>query len=165
MLEENYSRSKNMQVAIYFGMYYCLTRSFLRSNDFEVSSDPPHRYPFSMTDYILVFTDNFRIASEVKILINGIISGDGFPNILPDTLCLKGSKGLYDKIYKMDSSRQIKTDRLFKFRMLNSRLNDARKVFNIKNRDFICKEIKYTIDVNGLGKEVEIEAFAYDDND
>ena len=69
------------------------------------------------------------------------------------TLRLQGENGLYEQYYKNNVKVNTQTEYTFKF--LSNKLMDTRAIFIIRNKEFYCKELHYTVTAERVDDVVE----------
>lgn len=69
------------------------------------------------------------------------------------TLRLQGENGLYEQYYKNNVKVNTQTEYTFKF--ISNKLLDTRAIFIIRNKEFYCKELHYTVTAERVDDVVE----------
>jgi hypothetical protein len=120
-----------IQLAFYAGM------GSISEDSFDPYFDPVDyvSYPLPFVDYIRDFV------RDAEVFINPAL-----------TLRLDDEEGL-NSLYTQ--SAKIDTTRDFLFKFLSPRDQDSKSIFIIKNKKFVCKELRYTLSANGYDKIIE----------
>jgi hypothetical protein len=74
------------------------------------------------------------------------------------TLALKGEKGLYERVYS--KNKKVNTKVKYTISFITNRILDPKTIFVINNKEYYCKQLKYTIHANGKSKVCEGEFYA-----
>jgi len=121
-----------IQLAFFMNMRYATQNTFMK----YYSQNKKVLYPISFTDTTWDFLpDELRAA------------GPGTLRLASGNLSL--SELNYNKSMSIDTSQE------FIIKFSNQKMLDAKNLFVINNKNFACKQLKYTITSNGFGKIIE----------
>ncbi len=138
------ARPSALHVAIYDGPNYVRKDTGAR---FEFEHVLNYTlYPCCKTDYLWVFATGTEYERTIKDRATGLNSYE--------TLRLRGEWGRFVKLY--NKSKVADNSSEYKFSIPTSRSYDVKKIFHIKDRDWICKKIEYEVNQDGFNPDAEI---------